>query len=360
MNDMKPHIGYCEPTIRKAYEWLGHSSSAFTQLDAIDLERKKPTRTAYVQSASQVLDFVRRHYQDAMVCWGLNERPNVLQNDQGFARSAKNLDIEIISNFAIDIDLQNRPVTDNHREAFHRLVNHEVFDYHCDLGLLPPVYADTGQGGHLVYAIPRVKVSKHQDITKRTWRYTTELSSDLSDQLSNIGAKVDNISDSRRVLRIYGTAKPDVGYISQFFGENRVEDPSMLEHLLAFETELELSTSPHNSNCQLDSLPTNTSPKPMYGACLITVQNEIPQVVTSLLQRDEKLRNLFDGKGKTSGDVSGSGYDLALIRRLLIMGIYDVSVLATVLAQRPNGSVNNSNKGESYLRATVAAAIAGK
>ena len=252
------------------------------------------------------------------------------------------------------------PLPITHRKALHRLVNHEVFDYHCDLGLLPPVYADTGQGGHLIYAIPRVMVSDHPEFTKRTWQFSTELSSDLSDQLSNIGAKVDNISDARRVLRIYGTSKPDVGYISQFFGEKRIEDPSMLEHLLAFELEPELFNNSPNSKIQTDNSRTNSSLKPMYGACLITVQNQIPQVVTSLLQRDEKLRNLFDGKGKTNGDVSGSGYDLALIRRLLIMGVYDISVLATVLAHRPNGSVNNSNKGESYLRATVAAAISGK
>ncbi|MCP4184244.1 MAG: hypothetical protein GY761_13170 [Hyphomicrobiales bacterium] len=350
MNDMKHYISYCEPTIRKAYEWLGHSSSAYTQLDAIDSERKKPTRTAYMQSASQVLDFVKRHYQDSMVCWGLNERPYVLQNEQGFARSAKNTDIEIVSNFAIDIDLQSRPVTDNHRKALHRLVNHEVSDYHCDLGLLPPAYADTGQGGHLVYALPRTKISQHPDITKRNWQFATELSSDLSDQLSDIGAKVDNISDARRVVKVYGTAKPEVGYVSKFFADKRVEDTALLEHLLAFEMEAEA----------VIKTPVSEAMKPVYGATLITVQDQIPQVVASLLERDEKLRNLYDGNGKTHGDTSGSGYDISLIRRLLILGVYDVSVLATVLAHRPNGSVQNSKKGNYYLRTTVAAAITGK
>ena len=92
---MKQQIGYCEPTIIKSHKWLGHCKQCiYTQLDAIDPKRKKPTSTAYVQSSAQVLDFVKRHYLDSMVCWGLNERPYVLQNEQGFARSAKNSDIE--------------------------------------------------------------------------------------------------------------------------------------------------------------------------------------------------------------------------------------------------------------------------
>ena len=339
---MDQHTGYAEPTIRKAYDWFAHQAD--TELNAIDPQRTRPTRIAYVQSYEQVIDFVSRHAHDSLVCWGLNERPGILLNDRGYARCAKNSDIEIVSNFAIDIDLQAKTITDAHRQALIALVEHEISDYVQDLGGLPPAYADTGRGVHLVYALPRVPVSRCPNITLRTKKFTDDLASDMSDQLSGLEAKIDNISDARRVVRIYGTAKPDVRYVSKFYAGERVEDEALLEHLLGYSIEQETVCS---------------SLKPVYGAFFIEVFDHIPRDVTSLLDRDEKLRNLYHGNGKTQGDLSGSGYDISLIRRLLILGIHDVSVLATVLAHRPGGSVQNSGKGESYLRATIAKALAG-
>lgn len=346
---MTKSAGYCEHTIINSYAWLGHHSTAFTELNAIDPNRRKPTAVAYVNSIDGVLDFVDRHHKDRLLCWGANERPEVLLNSEGFARCARNDDIQYVSNFVIDIDLTARPVTDSDRTSLKQMAGHEFSDYFTDLGLRKPVYADTGRGGHELFAAPRTPVSECPDISDRFHRFSNEFAHDLGDELARIGAKIDPISDLRRVLRIYGTAKPDVGYISKFYGNERVEDEELLVHLQSYDME---QTQPW--------APGTNSFKPCYGPALITIYNETPPLFGSLIKRDKRLRDLYEGTGRTKGDLSGSGYDLALARRMLALGISDISLVATVLAHRPKGSVQKSGKGESYLRATVARAISGK
>lgn len=62
-------------------------------------------------------------------------------------------------------------------------------------------------------------------------------------------------------------------------------------------------------------------------------------------------------RGKTTGDLSRTGYDYSLLRECLARGITDVRELAAVLALRPGGSVKDGSKGEQYIRATIAKVI---
>ena len=70
------------------------------------------------------------------------------------------------------------------------------------------------------------------------------------------------------------------------------------------------------------------------------------------------MQKLWLGEGKPEGlDTSSSGYDHTLVRRLLQLGHTDIGELATILAERPEGSVRTCGTDEGYIRRTIAATL---
>lgn len=332
--------------LSRGYRWLDHK--AYTELIAIDVVSKRSSAIAYVRAGDlrSIDRFVRRHKNDRLVCWGINERPRLLLNEQGYARAARNSDIEIVSNLALDIDIRAKKFSKAHYDGLISWVRHEANDYYCDLGGLPPVIVYTGRGVHLLTALPRTKVTEYPNIAENLARYNQSFSEDTRDQLDRLEARVDAIQDLRRVLRVPSTAKPGIGHIARLHGTERQEDQGLLEHILS----LKVSANENNNGYA-----------PYFGPTLVPVGEQPPPIFTTLLKRDKKLRDLWEGRGKSeSSDTSGSGYDISLVRRCLILGIYDVSQLASILAYRPNGSVQNSGKGEDYIRRTIAKALVGR
>lgn len=61
---------------------------------------------------------------------------------------------------------------------------------------------------------------------------------------------------------------------------------------------------------------------------------DLPDVVADLHARFARLEDLFRGRGKQGGDVSGSGYDFSYTLALLAKGITDPQVLLSALAAR--------------------------
>lgn len=295
----------------------------------------------FTKSESEVVEFVRKHHRTRMVAFGLNDRTQIHRNDRGFVRAAREEEIPAAKNLLIDIDPQTKNVTPAHDEALRAFIK-EANDYFQDLGLQPPAHASSGRGYHLLFAYPAVATSECPAIAARQRAFVEHFSDDYHKELSRLEARVDSTQDLRRMVKIYGTAKPEVGVISRFYGGERTEDAELRTHLLAVEMEA-YSAKPLNG-------------KPSYGPLLLSIGSELPSVVAALMRNDHKLRDLYDGRGKVEGDTTGSGYDFSLARRLLASGVSDVSAIATVLALRPGGSFQ-TGKDESYLRRTIANAL---
>ena len=83
----------------------------------------------------------------------------------------------------------------------------------------------------------------------------------------------------------------------------------------------------------------------------------LPTNFSRLLEQDERVRNLWLGQGKETGDLTRSGYEYSLLKGCLARGITDVRELAAILVLRPGGSVEGGPKGEQYIRVTVAKAV---
>jgi len=136
------------------------------------------------------------------------------------------------------------------------------------------------------------------------------------------------------MVKIYGTAKPEVGNISRFYGDERVEDEYLLEHLLRMEI-------------------ASRGPK-VY----LDVGDEISDSVANVLRSDSEIKQLWEGKGKPQdSDTSRTGYDYSLVKRLLGTGVKNLDDLATVLALRPEGAVKKSSKDERYILRTIGNAL---
>lgn len=144
------------------------------------------------------------------------------------------------------------------------------------------------------------------------------------------------------MVRIYGTAKPKLGILSEFYGGHRNEDERLLDYLL----ELEIAKEPHLRGAGTQ------------GQTNLNVARELPEWFARLLETNADVRALWSGQGKPDGtDTSGSGFDYSLTRRLLGLGYRNFDDLATILVLRPGGSVQTHGKGDLYVRRTIANAL---
>jgi hypothetical protein len=338
----------------KGYRWLAHKG--FTELLAAhpDYRPGKENyewnkahnafpRVEYVTDEKGLTKFIMRYSSTHIVCYCANPRQQEYRNERGYPRAAREEEITIAQSMFADLDLEAKTITEAHHAAAEKFLG-EADDYFQDLGLAKPVRAFSGRGYHLLFAYPGIMVAEHPDIAARQQKFIDDFKDSYHKELANLEARVDATHDLRRMVKMYGTAKPQVGIVSRFLGGERQEDEALATYLLSMNLE--------NGSAVADGA------KPSFGAALVYIKNELPPIFLTLLHKDEKLRQLWEGTGKMEGDTSGSGYDFSLARKLLACGITDVSDIATILALRPGGSCKASGKGEEYLRRTIAKALA--
>jgi len=343
----------------RSYRWLGHEG-ALTEMVALhpgyrpgpehvawNKEHQTFPRTAYVVNEKALLRFIDEHYGNArrMVCMSLNPRSQVFRNERGYARGAREDEIEVSQNILFDFD-GKEPATPQRTAAYRRFVQ-DASGYFQDHGLKPPAYAETGRGFHLLLAYPAISAREHPDLGERIATFAGQFRDDFHKELASLDVSLDRTHDLRRMVRVYGTAKGSVGINSKFYGHERVEDEALAVYLLALKL-------PEQSK------PVRIGGDPLYGASLVSIYDRLPVVVESLIRRDEKLRDLWEGRNKPENtDTSGSGYDYSIVRRLIVLGVRDLDVLSTAIAVRPGSSYRENGKDEQYLRRTVAAALTG-
>jgi hypothetical protein len=331
---------YSKDDCRRGFSWLGHAGR-YTEISVLHPEyrpgdaswnrshRSWPV-TDYVTSLAGVEDLVRAYAGDRLVCYGLNPRPSILSKPDGRLRSATEADIAASQNLVLDLDVQNT-VTPERLDALKRFLL-RADEYFQSLGLRRPVRAATGRGSHLLFAYALIRTEKVPDLRDRLRSFRDGFATAVRQDLSRLEVRLDSTQDLRRVVRVYGTAKPGIGIVSRFYGRERQEDAALREHLL-----------------QLECCTQSVAPVAMP----LTLGAVLPSWFTDLLDRDERLRELWRGEGKTVGDVTSSGYDYSLVRLLVRRGHADPSELGTILSLRPGSSA----KELEYVARTVSNAL---
>ncbi|MDA2935401.1 hypothetical protein MYX82_13845 [Acidobacteria bacterium AH-259-D05] len=336
---------YCLEDVTKSYNWLGHKT--WTELNAFhpnytpgkenfewNLEQKTFPRIWYGRSEKEVVNFVQRYVQERTVCYGINPRTRIFKNKREYARCALDKEIEISQSILFDFDFESGKVTKNQVAALETFLK-KTDEYFFDLSLKTPVRAFTGKGYHLLFAYPEIEVKEHPDISEKSKEFRDEFNDEYRRDLENLEVRLDKTQDLRRMVRIYGTAKPDVGIVSCFYGGERVEDESLRNYLLSLKT---------RERC--------------LGSLVLNTGSKLPDWFQKLLERDRDLRELWSGKGKPQNtDRTRSGFDYSVVRRLLWLGYKNIDELGTVLALRPEGGVKKSGKGEQYITRTIGNAL---
>ena len=342
-----------EQHVRESYRWLDHRDG-YSELLAVhpaykagrdnyehNFEHSAFPRIWYAHQEDDVLRFVEKHQTERMVCIGLNPRSGVLKNERGFTRAAHEDEIVVSKSLLLDFDIPGDRSRQKQKNELATYLETEMRSYFFDLGFEEPVVADSGNGMHVLCAYPAVPTSEAPDIASRLSTFASEVRQDHQAILSRLEAQLDTTQDLRRMLKVYGTAKPN-GPVSRWPGRERVEDEALRDYLLNMALPDEYPATLHGQ----------------YGRVGLVIGGELPESFQRLLHRDSKLKELWEGRGKPEqSDQSGSGYDYSLMKRAMQIGYRDLDGLATVLALFPKGSVRTSGKGELYIRRTIANAL---
>lgn len=330
-----------------SYRWLGHGG--FTELNAYHRDYRPGREHAewnakhglfpiisYAKTEQEVVRFVRRNHEYRMLCYGLNPRPRIFLSDNRRARSAREAEIGVSQNLVLDIDIAGKQPSEGGISELADFLNRSD-EYFLDQGLKAPVKAFTGRGYHLLCPFPGILVSQCPDIALRLKHFAKQFGTAYRHELAALDARLDFTQDLRRMVKIYGTAKPRVGIISEFYGSERREDERLHAYILGLEPQ-------QSAKLERDIV--------LHPAA------EIPRWFEPLLAHDARTRELWAGCGKVAGtDTSRSGYDYSLVLRLLRLGYTNLDELASILALRPEGAVQKSAKGQAYLRRTIENAL---
>ena len=347
VNEMKPT--YSKSDCLSSYRWLDHKGCTETEMGAFhpafkpgkeyfeeNLNNKALPQIGYVNNEQAYMKFIKRFAGTHTVCNSLNSRPSLFKNKNNYPRAAYEKEIAIVQNVLLaDIDFIEKKYLDEKMASLELLF--PLFDeYFLDQGFnYSPVKASTGQGCHLLAAISPIQVNEHPDIAMRTKLIQDNFRKECSKDLDKLGAKVDPLYDNRRVVKTYGTFKPTVKRMSHFYGDTREEDDGLRKLLIE-------ATLPEAHHDNIDQ----------------KVNEELPKLFVSLMERDSFIKGLYEGHNKNSThDTSNSGYDFSLVRKLISLGYCNLDDLYHILSVRPKGAVKQSGKGDQYIRHTLANAI---
>jgi len=293
--------------------------------------------TRYIRSEFELARFCKMHHDDRMIAIGLNERPLIHRNEKGYMRAAKEEEIKICSNMLIDIDAEPSELSPSYLAKTTSLLE-KLCAYYQDLGLKKPIIAFSGGGFHGMTALPRTPTDVYSDMAPRIKRFTTDLREDFRHDLSRHEMRIDTVSDLRRMVKVYGTAKVGNNQLSRLLSPGvRNEDVGMRNYLLSMTLK-----------------PSELEKKTMHKDVVIDVQKKLPRWFEMLIADDKRIHDLWWGRGKAKGDISASGYDHTLTRTLMGRGHKNLDDLATILAKRPLGSVQKSGKDQQYIQRTIA------
>lgn len=337
---------YSLEDVTKSYRWLGHKG--FTELNAFhsdyktgrehfewNLQNKTFPRISYARTENDVINFVKKYAETYMVCYGINPRQKIFKNNKNYPRAAYENEIELSQNLLMDFDFKSKNTTKEQIAEFELFIQ-KTNQYFLELGIKIPTTAYTGRGYHFLFAYPPIKVTAYPDIAERLKEFCNQFRETFKKDLQRLEVKLDNTQDLRRMLKIYGTAKPKIGIISKFYGDKRMEDNGLRDYLLKMEI--------HQSESELLSV--------------LKTSGELPLWFQNLLAMDSRIKELWEGYGKPQDtDTTGSGYDFSLAKYLLNLGYQNIGELATILALRPEGAVRKSGKGDGYIRRTIANAL---
>lgn len=324
-----------EEDIRKYHAFLGQSETEMRAIEFYSEEGKSKQRVvdvAHVDSADQFLAFCRKWNGKANVYAGINERVH---------EGTKNDEVIAIRIVAIDIDAvhpKDEAATEEELVKAENIADIINNDFVLD-GYMSPMKIMSGNGFQLVWRIPDIEVTKHnRDVLKdKVKNFTFEIISKYSD---NVNAKIDQIGDMARILKVPGTMSVK--------GSNTDARPWRLARIVNHFTN---PCSKLRDKILLTDIIEKQPPQPsviplQFGI----VRGPDMEMFAKLLSRDVKLANLFNGNIADYDYQSRSEAEMALVCMLVYYGFSD-ELIYKIMAESKIGKWQE--KDESYWKLTV-------
>jgi hypothetical protein len=270
-------------------------------------------------------------------------------NPRRSAGSGKDEDVAIVRNLVIDMEPDNargEAASEAQRERCRALVFDRILPW-CDAtGIAKPVVGDSGNGVHLVFAIPDTDVARFSDIKTKAAAFREKLVCENETSIREAGVRVDHTFDLSRVLKVYGTAKPLPGHrVACFMGApERCPDARLVALLQSLDASARVSTA--------------VSRKIVIPPGDLR-EEDIPERFWSLLDEHPRLRLAWNGKLDDITDRTRSGQDLSLVGQLVRLGIVDPLSLARILYNAPHGKARDATSSRGYVERTIAVAFDG-
>jgi len=252
-----------EQDIKKFYELLGHKKQteirAF-QLDK-DFKNSKCMGHYFVSSIKDFIEIVKKYNGKYNLYAGLNERKE---------KGTEAKDVISVKRFFIDIDCKTKPASIKDIKLCSKVVDKIKADLLKEFkAKVTEIYS--GNGFQLIYNIPEIKITEEnrEEVQAKIQQYTKELIEKYSDNK----VKLDNVGDLPRIIRITGTTNIKGGKISCFNEISKKENKELKKYILNLNLDLKTTTKLKNK----------------------TEQIELNKRFYDILEKDEKIKKLYDG-----------------------------------------------------------------
>ena len=291
--------------IEQFYDLLGHKEQ--TEIRALKLDKNfkplpKEAKSIYVSSKKEFVETCEKLNGKYNLYAGLNERSKNGTNAK---------DVISVKRIFQDIDCINKPATEEDLNEAIKVCNDIVLKIEEKTGNKPYIIF-SGNGYQLVYSIPEIKITESN--REETQNQIQQFTKDLIKKFSNDKVKLDNVGDLPRIIRITGTTNIKGNKVSKFLGINKEENSKLKDYILSLKPE------------------TIEATKVKVG--------KLETSLMEILEKDEKIKNLFEGNIK--GFVSRSEAEQSLICHLVGLNL-DKAQIFKVMGSCKIGKWNEAN-----------------
>lgn len=285
--------------IEKFYDFLDNDEVELRAIEYYEEDGEIKSRIAdleHVKSKDDFVKFCEKHDGNANIYAGVHQRrPGGSTMD----------DVVSVKCIPIDIDSEREKNQAATKEELRKAENvmGKIYNDYVTSDKGTPLVAMSGNGYHLYFKIPEIEVTDENrvEISKKLQAYIKNLKHEYEEE----GVNIDNVGDLPRIMKVPGTMSVK--------GKDTEERPHRCSKLVHSEYE---SSEKVRDELLLTPIDSNNNNKELK-----VDENFKSEDFEKLLDKDEKLKNLFEGNWEQYSDDWENGTrseaEYALVHKLL-------------------------------------------
>ncbi len=208
----------------KIWELLRHEHQ--TEIRVIqpteDFKASKWAKSYFAKTPEFIKEVCNKHNQKQNIYFGINERTLKGKNAK---------DVIAVGIFPIDIDCRNKPASDKDLEEANKVADAIIKHIQGE----SPTKIFSGNGYQLLYAIPKIEITK--DNRNAVGTQVQNMERELKAKFDNDVVCLDNVGDLPRIMRVPGTFNLRAQRYSEIVNYNAKPNGELRERILKQPTE---------------------------------------------------------------------------------------------------------------------------